>query len=401
MFEDALAGVEAGRAGDFGIVIGVDRVGQADALREHGADVVVAGPRRAARRPVSERAAFDIEPWSLFEPELDLDGLAHTESVFALSNGHIGLRGNLDEGEPFFLPGTYLNGFYETRPLPYAEAAYGNPEAGQTVVNVTNGKIIRLLVDDEPFDIRYGELLRHERRLDLRDGMLQREVEWRSPTGGAVRLRTSGWCPSRSARSPPCGSRSSRWRGRCGWSCRASWWPTSRCPRQTKDPRAAAALAAPLVGRGALHPRAARGARPHHAPQPPADGGRDGPRRRGTGRDGDRGGEPRRPRPRHDHRRHRAGQPAAGRQDPRLRLVERPLAAVPPRPGRRRARRRPQVRLGRPRAASSATTSTTSGTARTSSWKATSSSSRRCASRSSTRSRRAPAPSSGRSRRRA
>jgi beta-phosphoglucomutase family hydrolase len=42
VFEDALAGVEAGRAGGFGCVVGVDRVGQADALREHGADVVVA-----------------------------------------------------------------------------------------------------------------------------------------------------------------------------------------------------------------------------------------------------------------------------------------------------------------------------------------------------------------------
>jgi beta-phosphoglucomutase-like phosphatase (HAD superfamily) len=41
VFEDALAGVEAGRAGSFGFVVGVDRVGQADALREHGADVVV------------------------------------------------------------------------------------------------------------------------------------------------------------------------------------------------------------------------------------------------------------------------------------------------------------------------------------------------------------------------
>jgi beta-phosphoglucomutase family hydrolase len=41
VFEDALAGVEAGRAGHFGHVVGVDRVGQAQALREHGADVVV------------------------------------------------------------------------------------------------------------------------------------------------------------------------------------------------------------------------------------------------------------------------------------------------------------------------------------------------------------------------
>jgi beta-phosphoglucomutase family hydrolase len=41
VFEDALAGVQAGRAGDFGFVVGVDRVGQADGLREHGADIVV------------------------------------------------------------------------------------------------------------------------------------------------------------------------------------------------------------------------------------------------------------------------------------------------------------------------------------------------------------------------
>ena len=107
--------------------------------------------------------AFSVEPWAVTEDSLHLDVLAQSESVFALSNGHIGLRGNLDEGEPFGLPGTYLNGFYETRPLPYAEAGYGYPEDGQTVVNATNGKIIRLLVDDEPFDIRYGELLAHTR----------------------------------------------------------------------------------------------------------------------------------------------------------------------------------------------------------------------------------------------
>ena len=105
--------------------------------------------------------AFAVEPWSVPETHLDLDVLAQTESVFALANGHIGLRANLDEGEPHGVPGTYLNSFYELRPLPYAEAGYGYPESGQTVVNVTNGKLIRLLVDDEPFDVRYGKLLSH------------------------------------------------------------------------------------------------------------------------------------------------------------------------------------------------------------------------------------------------
>jgi alpha,alpha-trehalose phosphorylase len=125
--------------------------------------------------------AFAVEPWCVRETELDLNVLSQSESVFALSNGHIGLRANLDEGEPYGIPGTYLNSFYEVRPLPYAEAGYGYPESGQTVLNVTNGKIIRLLVDDEPFDVRYGRLQSHERTLELRDGILRRRVEWESP----------------------------------------------------------------------------------------------------------------------------------------------------------------------------------------------------------------------------
>src|SRR5258707_3009110 len=135
--------------------------------------------------------SFAIEPWAVRETALDLERLAQTESVFALANGHLGLRANLDEGEPFGLPGTYLAGFYETRPLPYAEAGYGYPEDGQTVVNVTNGKIIRLLLEDEPFDLRYGQLRSHERVLDLRAGVLRRTAEWLSPTGRGVRVSST------------------------------------------------------------------------------------------------------------------------------------------------------------------------------------------------------------------
>ncbi|HEV2656496.1 MAG TPA: family 65 glycosyl hydrolase, partial [Ktedonobacteraceae bacterium] len=135
-----------------------------------------------------EHPSFMVDEWKLREAELHLDMLAQTESVFALSNGHVGLRGNLDEGEPYGLPGTYLNSVYELRPLPYAEGGYGYPESGQTVINVTNGKIIRLLVDDEPFDIRYGKILSHERELDFRDGVLRRNVRWTSPTGRTVQV---------------------------------------------------------------------------------------------------------------------------------------------------------------------------------------------------------------------
>ncbi|MEU8223251.1 glycoside hydrolase family 65 protein [Kribbella sp. NPDC048915] len=137
-----------------------------------------------------DRGHHPIEPWRLRETRLALDKLGQAESLFALSNGHIGLRGNLDEGEPYAIPGTYLNSFYEQRPLPYAEAGYGYPESGQTLVDVTNGKLIRLLVDDSPFDIRYGYLTKHERSLDFRTGILERDVDWTSPGGKRIRVRS-------------------------------------------------------------------------------------------------------------------------------------------------------------------------------------------------------------------
>jgi alpha,alpha-trehalose phosphorylase len=133
---------------------------------------------------------FPVEPWVLRETRFDPDLLSQSESMFALSNGHLGLRGNLDEGEPHALPGTYLNGFYEQRALPYAEAGYGYPEDGQTLINITNGKLIRLLVDDEPFDMRYGEVCSHERVLDLRAGTLTRDVEWVTPTHRRIKVQS-------------------------------------------------------------------------------------------------------------------------------------------------------------------------------------------------------------------
>ncbi len=144
------------------------------------ADEVATGPKQDPAMNDTSRLDVD-QQWILRETTIGLEQLAETESVFTLANGHIGLRGNLDEGEPWARPGTYLNGFYESRPLPYGEAGYGYPEAGQTVVNVTNGKILRLLVDDEPFDMRYGRVLSHERELDMRAGTLRRKVKWESP----------------------------------------------------------------------------------------------------------------------------------------------------------------------------------------------------------------------------
>ena len=154
----------------------------------HHADRPTLIIRQPVARGVISHPAYTVEPWALRETELDLGVLAQAGSVFALANGHIGLRGNLDEGEPTACRAPTSTASTRSAPLPYAEAGYGYPEAGQTAVNVTNGKIIRLLVDDEPFDVRSGELRSHERYLDFRAGVLRRRVEWVSPAGQQVRV---------------------------------------------------------------------------------------------------------------------------------------------------------------------------------------------------------------------
>jgi alpha,alpha-trehalose phosphorylase len=197
--------------------------------------------------------ALAVEPWAVPERQLGLDLLAETESLFALSNGHIGLRGNLDEGEPSQVPGTYLNGFYETRPLPYAEAGYGYPEAGQTMINVTNGKVIRLLVDDEPFDVRYGRVMRHERVLDLREGVLRREVEWMSPAGQAVRVRSTRLVSFVQRAVAAIRYEVEPLDASARLVVQSELVANEPVPEATSDPRAAAALRAPLVSEHHSH----------------------------------------------------------------------------------------------------------------------------------------------------
>ena len=194
-----------------------------------------------------EHPSYPVEPWTVRETELHLDKLAQSESVFALSNGHIGLRGNLDEGEPYGLPGTYLAGLFETRPLPYAEAGYGYPEDGQSVVNVTNGKLLRLLVEDEPFDIRYGVVDSHERVLDLRAGVLRRSVVWTSPTGRQVRISSTRLVSFTQRAVALIEYEVEAVDGEFPVVLQSELVANETIPVASRDPRAAAALAEPLV----------------------------------------------------------------------------------------------------------------------------------------------------------
>ncbi len=134
--------------------------------------------------------AFPVEPWALRERGFHPSRLAAGESMFSVSNGYIGLRGNLDEARPVYQSGTYVNGFYEQHPIVYAETAFGYDRLDQTMLSVTDGKVIRLFVDGEPLDITGGRVIVHERVLDFRRGVMTRALEWVSPGGRHVVVRS-------------------------------------------------------------------------------------------------------------------------------------------------------------------------------------------------------------------
>jgi alpha,alpha-trehalose phosphorylase len=201
---DALPGVQAARAGRFGLVIGVQRSDDAPDLAAHGADIVVAdlgellaapaeevhraGPREhrlaaAAKRILAAAHDYPSDPWRLVEHVYNPDYVEQTETLFALSNGFLGIRGTFEEGEPSYRPETLLNGFHETWPIVYPEKAHGFATTGQTIAPVPDGTAIRLFIDDNPVTSQRTEVLEFDRCLDMQKAVLDRRVIYQLADG--------------------------------------------------------------------------------------------------------------------------------------------------------------------------------------------------------------------------
>ena len=151
-----------------------------------------AGPSHRAPRVADplDRTRFPLDDWALVERELDHDTLGVSETLFAVGNGYLGMRGNVEEGRESHTHGTFVNGFHETWSIQHAEEAFGFARVGQTIVNAPDAKVIRLYVDDEPLLISVADLLEYERRLDFATGVLSRDICWRTPSGKRVRIRS-------------------------------------------------------------------------------------------------------------------------------------------------------------------------------------------------------------------
>ena len=146
--------------------------------------------REIAADPL-DRRRFPADPWRLVEVEYREGDVGTTETLFAVGNGYLGMRGNPEEGRTSYAHGTFINGFHETWPIKHAEEAFGFAHTGQTIVNVPDAKLMKVYVDDEPLILSMADLDSYERALDFREGRLTRTLIWRTPAGKRVQIRSS------------------------------------------------------------------------------------------------------------------------------------------------------------------------------------------------------------------
>lgn len=139
-----------------------------------------------------KKPIYSCDVWGILEENFIPEYMQRSESVFTLGNGYLGMRGCFEEGTKECtypsVDGTYINGFYETEMIKYGEVAYGFAEKSQTILNVSNGKKIRLFINDEAFSMFTGKVLEYKRTLSMKQGVLKREVLWQSEQGAKVKI---------------------------------------------------------------------------------------------------------------------------------------------------------------------------------------------------------------------
>jgi beta-phosphoglucomutase family hydrolase len=179
--EDAVAGVDAGRRGGFGLVVGVDRGGNRDALAAHGADVIVGdlGEIDVATLDARVRERREaVTAWRIEQDGFDPAREHALESVFTVGNGYLGVRGALETPLPGSQGDLFIAGVYDRKHSgrPYSELEFlgmgRDDHAYSELVSAPFPFRLRLSVDDMPLDLGGPHWREHRRALDLRPGIL-------------------------------------------------------------------------------------------------------------------------------------------------------------------------------------------------------------------------------------
>ncbi len=129
---------------------------------------------------------METDAWKIEELEYNPAAFPKNETLFALGNGNLGVRGDFEEEYGNFHSGTYLNGFYEMRPIEYGESAYGYAKFHQTIQNIANPRIIKVRVNGTELNPEELSCTGYSRSLDLKTGTLERRMDLPLPSGEKV-----------------------------------------------------------------------------------------------------------------------------------------------------------------------------------------------------------------------
>ncbi|MFE4082103.1 glycoside hydrolase family 65 protein [Paenarthrobacter sp. YIM B13468] len=134
----------------------------------------------------SDRLRFPCEPWKLVE-SIHVPGDEGTlETLFALGNGHLGVRGAHSTRGDGELPGTFINGFHEIWDIKHAENAYGFARTGQRIVYVPDANNFTVSIDGEPLSLAESTVLDYHRSVDFSTGVYEETTTWACRSGATV-----------------------------------------------------------------------------------------------------------------------------------------------------------------------------------------------------------------------
>src|SRR5512134_3100492 len=115
--------------------------------------------------------------WSITEDSFVPKKQHHKETIFTIGNGYLCTRGAFEEGYPGDSRATFIHGVFDEAPIVFTELA-----------NAPDYLPITIYLNEERFSLDTGTIESYRRSLDLRTGVLTREVRWRSPSGLAAAL---------------------------------------------------------------------------------------------------------------------------------------------------------------------------------------------------------------------
>lgn len=189
--EDAVSGVQAGRKGNFGLVLGLAREENEKELYAHGADIVVKDIADIGFNGIVHwfKQSYFKDNWSITYHDYVPEKEKTRETLLAVGNGYFGTRGAMPETEAgkFNYPGTYMSGVYNRLVSKVGDRDVENED----FVNVVNWLPVSFKInDDEWFDVNKTEILEVKRVLRLNDGVLYRRLVVRDEKGRETHIGT-------------------------------------------------------------------------------------------------------------------------------------------------------------------------------------------------------------------